>query len=333
MIWIFFVSITLIFLIFASISDLKTREVPDWLNYSLIAIGLGGRGIYSIIEKDYKILLYGIIGFGIFFIISNIMYFTKQWGGGDAKLLMGLGAMFGSYEGINILRPNLDIPFLAILLINILLAGTIYGILYSIFLAIKKRKEFAREFKKESQKELIIGAVLGLLLIAAGIFFNSILGYMIIIFGIIIAVFTLLYIFLKVIEKTCMIKYIDVNKLTEGDWIAENVKYKNKVICYAINKLDNEAAKRKTKKINELIENKLTFLPESVKKSLQNFFIRETSKYSNLGLTKQDIEKLKKHRIKKVLIKDGIPFVPSFLLGFLMTIIYGNLITILKVFS
>lgn len=333
MIWLFFVIITLVFLIFASINDLRTREVPDWLNYSLIAIGLGGRTIYSIIEKDYHILLYGLTGLGIFFLLSNIMYFTKQWGGGDAKLLMGLGAMFGNYESINILKPNLDIPFLAILLINIFLAGTAYGILYSIYLAIKRRKEFAKEFKRESQKELIIGTAAGILLIITGIFFDSILGNILIIFGTITATFTLLYTFLKVIEKACMIKEVQVNKLTEGDWIAENVKSRNKVISYAINKPDVETAKNKTKKINELIEHRLTFLPKSIREKLQNFFIRAASKYSNLGLTKHDIEKLKKYKIKMVLIKEGIPFVPSFLLGFLITIIYGNLITIFRVFS
>src|SRR3989344_7017584 len=149
MIWISFIVITLAWLIFASITDLKTREVPDWLNYSLIAIGLGGRGIYSIIQKDSSYIFYGVIGLLIFFVFSNVMYFTKQWGGGDAKLLMGLGAMFGNYEGINLFNPILNMPFLAILVLNILLAGAIYGIFYIIYLAIKNKENFWKEFTSQ----------------------------------------------------------------------------------------------------------------------------------------------------------------------------------------
>ena len=55
-------------LIFASIHDLKTREVPDWLSYSLIVTGFGIRIIHSLIFQDYWYLGYGFIGFvGIHF--------------------------------------------------------------------------------------------------------------------------------------------------------------------------------------------------------------------------------------------------------------------------
>ena len=79
-----------------------------------------------------------------------------------------------------------------------------------------------------------------------------------------------------------MYKYIDINKLTEGDWAARDVKYKGKIIC----------------------------------------------KKDSYGLTKLEINLLKKHKFKKILIKEGIPFVPSFLIGFLISIIWGNIIFI-----
>ena len=40
--------IAFIFLVAGSISDLKTREVADWSNYGLIAIGLAGNLIFSL---------------------------------------------------------------------------------------------------------------------------------------------------------------------------------------------------------------------------------------------------------------------------------------------
>ena len=51
---------------------------------------------------------------------------------------------------------------------------------------------------------------------------------------------------------------------------------------------------------------------------------------SDLGVSKEQIRKLEalhaSGKIKKVLIKVGIPFVPSFLLAFVTTLLYGNLL-------
>jgi hypothetical protein len=79
-----------------------------------------------------------------------------------------------------------------------------------------------------------------------------------------------------------MIKKISVNKLTEGDWIIENVYYKNR-----------------------LLYNK-----------------------NNPGITNSEIKLLKKFNIKYVLIKEGLPFVPSFLLALIISLIFGNILLI-----
>ena len=47
------VVITLIGLIIAAITDLKTREVPDLLSYGLIAVGLGLNLLFSFIYQNY----------------------------------------------------------------------------------------------------------------------------------------------------------------------------------------------------------------------------------------------------------------------------------------
>jgi Flp pilus assembly protein protease CpaA len=48
-------------------------------------------------------------------------------------------------------------------------------------------------------------------------------------------------------------------------------------------------------------------------------------KRRGIGLTKEDIEKLKKKGIKKVKVKEGIPFVPVFFIAMLANILVGNL--------
>ena len=94
----------------------------------------------------------------------------------------------------------------------------------------------------------------------------------------IIFVAVILLSFMKVVEKSCMYKKVDVNKLVVGDWLVDDISVDSKVICNA----------------------------------------------RNIGLTKADILKLKNNRIKKVLVHEGIPFVPGFMLGFLVTIIFGD---------
>ena len=42
------------------------------------------------------------------------------------------------------------------------------------------------------------------------------------------------------------------------------------------------------------------------------------------GLTYKQIQRLKKNNIKKVLVKEGIPFVPAFFFGFLLTIFFSD---------
>jgi len=275
----------LVFVIAASLFDIfsRTREVPDWLNYCFIACGLGIRGIYSLIIKDYWFILYGLIGLGIFFIIANLMYYTKQWGGGDCKLLMGLGTMFGSYPAIELFNPQIDAPFLAILFINILIAGAIYGLIFSLVIAIKKWKQI--KLKSIDKILFFVGLILGALIILLSILLLKVrvLTNLGIILGILVFLSLSLVRLIKKVEKYCMYHWKKIKDLTEGDWLVEDAKANGKII----------------------VSSKI------------------------IGLEKKDIAKLSKNKIKTVLIKEGIPFVPAFLIGIILTFIFGDVLTIL----
>ena len=69
--------------------------------------------------KSNFFLLYSLITFGAFFDIGLIMYYTKQWGGGDSKLLMGLGALLPLYP--NIIIDNFSLKFSKFLGIDLFL--------------------------------------------------------------------------------------------------------------------------------------------------------------------------------------------------------------------
>ena len=129
-------SIAFVALVIGSITDIKTREVPDWVNFGLIFSAIGLRSLYSVITFDWTYLINGAIGLILFVAIAYIMFYTGQWGGGDSKMLMGLGAVFGLALSLN------PFPKIGIFLINIFIAGAVYGLIYSSVLAVKNRKKF-----------------------------------------------------------------------------------------------------------------------------------------------------------------------------------------------
>jgi len=46
---------------------------------------------------------------------------------------------------------------------------------------------------------------------------------------------------------------------------------------------------------------------------------------NDLGLTLKQIELLKKYKVKKVIVKQGIPFVPSFFVAFIIFVFFKDL--------
>ncbi|MBU3940933.1 MAG: prepilin peptidase [Nanoarchaeota archaeon] len=325
--------ITLVWLSFATYFDIKTQEIPDWLSYSLIIIGfvlsilksnpsyiliiLGLLVITSIfyyIEKELKwvkgyilivisafiyffvaakltqnIFSSSILGFLIFFIIGDLMYHSKQWGGGDVKLLAGLGIVFATYPKVllTFLNPNLNLPFLIILFINILIAGAFYGIIWTFVLAIKDKKKFSLNLKKilhMKKVRLLESIVFILTLVLLLVAFFTVQDLRIRLFALFLGILPLFFLYLlilvKSIENMSFIKKIPISKIRIEDQIQNDIFYKGKKI-YS-------------------------------KKSL--------------GVTKAQLALIKKAKIKSVIIKEGIPFVPSFLIGVLISLIFGSLI-------
>ena len=278
--------LTLIWLIVASLTDIKIREVPNWLSFSLIIIAISFQLINSLINNDPNIIITSIKGFSIFFIIGNLMYYTKQWGGGDAKILMGLGAIFPKYptELSSIFNPELNLPFLIIILLNILIVGAIYSLIASIVLAIKNKNKFKKELNKKIKNKKIT-------LVNKSIIIFSVMTYILfllllkttlipVIFATLPLILFYLWIIISVIEKISMYKILKVNQLREGDWVVKRIKNKDKIIY--------------TPNVN--------------------------------GITNKEIKKLNKNNIKKVTIKDGLPFLPAILLAVIISLIFGNIL-------
>lgn len=275
-------SIVFIALVIGSYTDIKTREVPDWVNYSLIIIGLGLRFLYSVITDDWNIILYGLYGFGLFLALAYLMFYSGQWGGGDSKLLMGMGALIG-------LKPQLSpFPLLITFFINLFLVGAVYGLVWSIALAIKHKEKFAEEAKRINSdkrirriRSVIRALIILVILIILFLIQDLYLKWLSIALVAIAYIAFYLWMFTKVIENSCMLKLIEPSKLTEGDWIARDYFHDGKRICGP----------------------------------------------DDLGIEKKQIKLLislrKKKKIDQILVKEGLPFVPSFLIAYILSLWLG----------
>ncbi len=250
----------------AVLQDLRRREVDNIWNFSLIFFALAYRAAFSIYNNDYWFLLNGIIGFGIFLILGNLFYYLRVFAGGDAKLMIALGPLLPlSYNWI----ANFKIFGLFILLF--LVTGSFYVLVWSIVLMIRNWKKFKRQYIKHARgywKMFLIAFLFFILWIIVDIIFRS---SFFVIFGVVILLFPILFVFAKSVEDSCMIKALNPSKVTEGDWLYHDVLVKGKRI-----KADWD------------------------------------------GVSKRELLLMRKRTNKKILIKEGIPFTPGFLFGFLV---------------
>jgi len=142
-----------LYFIITSWIDIKTHEVPDWLSYSLTALGIAFAATRTILlwntdlaflAQDWTIVwsvLGALIGLGL----GALLYYTGQWGGGDAKLLMGTGAILGfSLLRVRDAWPNnlMALPAFIFFLGFLLVAGALYGVIWMLVLIVRKPKLF-----------------------------------------------------------------------------------------------------------------------------------------------------------------------------------------------
>ena len=185
-----------------------------------------------------------------------------MFAGGDAKLMIALGAILPMSANF---MDNLRI-FTAFLIAFFFIGG-FYGLMTGIFFSIRNFRKFREEFSKQfrnGKKMILVTLSAGLILTALG-FLNKIFFAP----GIITFITPYLYIYVKSLEESCMIRKTKTAKLTEGDWLYEDVKIKGKTI-----------------------------------------------KADWKGLSKENVKFLMENK-KDVIIREGIPFTPVFLISFL----------------
>ncbi len=291
-------SIGLLALLFASVTDFRRREVPNMLSYGLILFALLFNVYLLVATRQVFPFLNSLASFLIVLALSSALFYSGTWGGGDSKLLMGLSLIFP----LNLFPFPIDYVHLlhspiVNFFINAIFIGALYGLTFTFCLAFKNWKKVSKGFNEFNLKYKHLEFVLLTFLIFAffltwlsvvkipSLFFASSL---IMSFSFIILFSILFYAFMKSVEESVLIKKVEPSKLTEGDWIVGEVKYKNKVIASS----------------------------------------------KDLGVSDAQINELKRlyknKAIKKVMVKEGIPFVPGLLLTYLLTLfLSGNVLTLI----
>lgn len=267
-------------LVIGTLTDLKTREVPDYLSLFLLAAGFGIAVLFSILLWSFNPLLSSLLGFVVFFLLSLLLFYTGQWGGGDAKLFIGLGALFGiPLTPLSSWSSVLSFPFL--FLVSSFFFGGIIGLVYLVVQFRRHAKLLIPRLRERfTAKSLVFFrwllysalAVLFVALFLVSDFFVKL--------ALLLLMLCLLFLFylppvVQVVEEHCMICKVPLSKVTIGDWIAENVVVRGKRL----------AGPR------------------------------------DLGISPEQLLLLKKFKVKMVKVKYGLPFVPSFLLGFIAAVV------------
>jgi Flp pilus assembly protein protease CpaA len=245
---VFLIVLGLVWISFAVFEDLKKREIANWLNLSLIVFALGFRFFYSLFfglenGEGFMFLWQGLIGFGAFFLLGNIFYYSKLFAGGDANLMIALGAVLPFS-----LNLSENISFGLGFLFLFLIWGSIYGVIWSIYLGFKNREKFKKDFLKrvrENKKILYFSVIFGILFLGVSFFEISFLAL-----GIFVFIVPYFWFLAKSIDDVSMVKFVGPEKLTVGDWLYEDVKVKGKVVKSTWNGLTKKEINilRKSKK-------------------------------------------------------------------------------------
>lgn len=261
---VFLLGLGVVWTAFAVFQDFKTTEVANWLSYSLIGFVLAYRAFFSIEGGDWSFFFLGLCGVLIFVGVAYVFYYSKMFGGGDAKLLMGFGGIlpYSNFGDLAILGGGFLILFLVV--------GLVYTLAYSLGIVYKNREKFGKEFRKQVRENLTLVAVfvfVGVLVEFADYYLDAFSFGLGIVFFLFVG---LLFFYARALEDTAMIKEIDAFKLREGDWLEKQVKVGGKTIRKSVH-----------------------------------------------GLSEDEIRLLRKHK-KKVWIKEGVPFTPTFLISLVL---------------
>lgn len=214
----FLLALAIVWTLFAVVQDLRTREIANWVSFSLVIFVLGYRFFHSLFsDVGFGFFYQGLLGLLVFVILGHLLYYARFFAGGDAKLMMALGAVLPFTANF-----YLNVKLFFVFLVVFLIAGAVYSLSASVYLGLRNFKVFKKEFSKQFKKNKKLTY---LLILLASLFL--VLGFnepALLYFGVLVFVIPYLYVYTKAVDESCMVKKIKTSQLTEGDWLYKDVK-------------------------------------------------------------------------------------------------------------
>jgi preflagellin peptidase FlaK len=354
------VSITGLFI--ATYTDLKSRIVPNKLNYGLAIIGLLIFGTQSIFESSTLPLIYSALGLCLGFFFAWMLWKAGVFAGGDVKLFMALGALNPFTPALikSGLLTNTSLPLFPLtLFIYSLLAFLPYG-LFVVTYKLLKNKKMLKEIIEEMKPKTILAlhasifaagaytllsinpiylwTTLPLVIIwgflgkkkkyatLAAVLLAFVVNYWLLIQAAVTAILfsVVLYTIIKFMFSSTRVlsSKVNISKLEEGMIPAKTLFEEN-------GKIKEEEKLNLGKIIKLATERNIEKLQEMLKNKRE-----VVSSKKARGLTEEEImtlNKLAKKGLipKTIAIKESMPFVPTMLLGYIFCLILGDLVFIL----
>lgn len=310
----------------ASFTDLRTRIVPDWLSYGLIALGLVYHAWLSLTHASITPISLALASTVLAFGFSYFLWRIGAWAGGDVKLFTALGALvpvplvFGLPLFpfvVFICSIVLSFPFIALYVaaktllskrlrksfLGVLAASVVSGLVLAAFSTGSVFVTYLFNLPAWLSLPLVAVALLvplpwkhGLAVLAAVPVFWFPEAALVLLPALAIS---LLWEFVSFGRREALRQKFPISKLTEGMIPAETLYLVKGVVK--------------------------VFVP-SLRQKLLLFEPRGTlvSAYCASGLEKPDIAALKKHGVKAIVIKESVPMVPALLAGLLVALWFGS---------
>jgi len=231
------------FSVIASYFDAKTGEIPDKFTIGLVVVALLLRGVFSMFF-GFDYLLDGIIVGGIFFAFGAFLFYTGGWGGGDAKLIAGIGAALGGFIMPSIVAASLFFPAIVGFFVALSIVAIPYSLAYALVLSFKSPNVF-KLTKKRIEESWFVFVIAIIASISMMILINPI-NLAIALALLSPPIFFLLMAFTKSVEAVAMQKDVLIKDLREGDMVVEDLVVKGKKLASKrdMDGLSDEALKK-----------------------------------------------------------------------------------------
>ena len=220
-------------LLLASIVDLKTGEIPEKFSLGLIVFACAVALTHTAFDWNtshiMQAVFWGVVGLAV----GYLLFYLGQWGGGDVKVLAGVGCLLGYIDSTGYMWPNgyfIDyrLPPLATYFIDMAFVSTPYVVAYTLVLGLLRPKAFREYFKRIGEAKALLTLLASLLptVIALYLGFTK-LAYV----YLLVPFFLLATYYMRTVEEVLLTKRIKVLDLRDWDILAEDLVVNGKRIA------------------------------------------------------------------------------------------------------